>query len=96
MTLLRAGASVVAMRSVRLRPPRPPNVEAMLGEDVDYRVEIRDVTEAIDERGLDRILLDMPEPWRVLPRPPSPFGPAASCSPTCRHQPDRGTSPGAR
>ena len=69
MTLLRAGASVVGYEirydfALHARQ----NVEAMLGEDVDYRVEIRDVTEAIDERGLDRILLDMPEPWRVLPQ----------------------------
>ena len=31
-----------------------------------YRVEIRDVTEGIDERDLDRILLDMPEPHNVV------------------------------
>jgi tRNA (adenine57-N1/adenine58-N1)-methyltransferase len=29
-------------------------------------VEIRDVTEGIDETGLDRILLDMPEPHKVI------------------------------
>ena len=28
--------------------------------------EIRDVTEGIEERGLDRIILDMPEPWKVV------------------------------
>jgi len=69
MTLLRAGASVVGyeIREDFALHARQ-NVEAMLGEDVDYRVEISDVTEAIDERGLDRILLDMPEPWRVLPQ----------------------------
>ncbi len=32
-----------------------------------YRVEQRDVYEGIEERGLDRILLDLPEPWRVVP-----------------------------
>ncbi len=42
------------------------NVRALLGEEVPYRVEERDVYEGIDERGLDRILLDLPEPWRVL------------------------------
>jgi tRNA (adenine57-N1/adenine58-N1)-methyltransferase len=30
-------------------------------------VEIRDVYEGIEEQGLDRILLDLPEPWQVLP-----------------------------
>jgi len=33
---------------------------------VPYRVEIRDVTEGIDESDLDRILLDMPEPHNVV------------------------------
>ena len=28
---------------------------------------MRDVTEGIDEVGLDRILLDLPEPWHVVP-----------------------------
>jgi tRNA (adenine57-N1/adenine58-N1)-methyltransferase len=42
-------------------------VAALLGTGADYRVELRDVTEGIDEEGIDRVLLDMPEPWRVLP-----------------------------
>lgn len=68
MALLRAGASVVGyeLRDDFARRARN-NVEALLGSDVDYRVESRDVTEGIDERDLDRVLLDMPEPWRVLP-----------------------------
>lgn len=68
MAVLRAGASVVGYElrddfAARARH----NVDAFLGSGADYRVEIRDVTEGIDEDGLDRILLDMPEPWRVLP-----------------------------
>jgi tRNA (adenine57-N1/adenine58-N1)-methyltransferase catalytic subunit len=42
------------------------NVEAFLGPGQPYRVEIRDVYEGIDETGLDRIVLDLPEPWRVV------------------------------
>lgn len=44
------------------------NVEEFLGAGVldRYRVEIRDCYEGIDERGLDRIVLDLPEPWRVV------------------------------
>jgi tRNA (adenine57-N1/adenine58-N1)-methyltransferase len=30
-------------------------------------VQIRDVYEGIDETELDRILLDLPEPWTVVP-----------------------------
>ena len=34
--------------------------------DVPLDVEVRDVYEGIDERDLDRIMLDLPEPWRVV------------------------------
>jgi tRNA (adenine57-N1/adenine58-N1)-methyltransferase len=67
MTALRAGASVVGYElredfAARARA----NVAAALGPDVPYRVEIRDVTQGIDERDLDRVLLDMPEPHKVV------------------------------
>src|SRR5690606_31271914 len=42
------------------------NVESFLGREVPYTVEIRDVYEGIDVHDLDRILLDLPEPWRVV------------------------------
>jgi tRNA (adenine57-N1/adenine58-N1)-methyltransferase len=29
-------------------------------------VHVRDVYEGIDERDLDRVILDLPEPWRVV------------------------------
>ena len=68
MTVLRAGVSVVgyelredfAARARCERGGRPRG-------GTPYRVEIRDVTEGIDESGLDRILLDMPEPNKVVP-----------------------------
>jgi tRNA (adenine57-N1/adenine58-N1)-methyltransferase len=68
MVLLRAGAQVVGyeIREDFAQRARA-NVAAQLGTDVDYRVEIRDATERIDERDLDRILLDLPEPWNVVP-----------------------------
>jgi tRNA (adenine57-N1/adenine58-N1)-methyltransferase catalytic subunit len=67
MTLLRAGATVVGyeLREEFATTARA-NVTALLGDDVAYSVEIRDVTHGIDERGLDRVLLDMPSPWDVL------------------------------
>ena len=43
------------------------NVEAAIGVEAAYRVEVRDIYDGIDEEYLDRILLDLPEPWRVLP-----------------------------
>jgi tRNA (adenine57-N1/adenine58-N1)-methyltransferase len=68
MTLVRAGAEVrgyelredFAHRAVR-------NVATFLGADAldRYTVEQRDVYEGIDEVDLDRVVLDLPEPWRV-------------------------------
>jgi tRNA (adenine57-N1/adenine58-N1)-methyltransferase len=68
MTLLRAGADVVGyeLREDFAERARA-NVTATLGDHVTYRIEIRDVTQGIDEVGLDRILLDMPEPHAVVP-----------------------------
>lgn len=70
MTLLRAGAEIVGYElredfAARARA----NVEAFLGSDVldRYRVEIRNVYEGIDANELDRIVLDLPEPWQVVP-----------------------------
>ena len=70
MALLRAGADVTgyelrddfAQRAIA-------NVTAFLGADVvdeRYHVEVRDSYEGIPLTGLDRIVLDLPEPWRVV------------------------------
>jgi len=65
MTLLRAGAEVVGYE---LRPDfaakAQKNVQSFLG--MTYRVELRDVYEGIHETNLDRVVLDLPEPWRVV------------------------------
>ena len=68
MALLRTGAEVVGyeLREDFAEGARA-NVKAMLGAGAHYRVELRDVYEGIEQSGLDRILLDLPEPWRVLP-----------------------------
>jgi tRNA (adenine57-N1/adenine58-N1)-methyltransferase catalytic subunit len=42
------------------------NVHGFLGEDVPLDVQVRDVYEGIDARDLDRVILDLPEPWRVV------------------------------
>jgi tRNA (adenine57-N1/adenine58-N1)-methyltransferase len=42
------------------------NVEGLLGPDTPLRVEVRDAYDGIDEEDLDRIVLDLPEPWRVV------------------------------
>jgi tRNA (adenine57-N1/adenine58-N1)-methyltransferase len=70
MALLRAvgtGGSVLGYEvredfAVRARR----NVEAFLGPDVPLVIEVRDVYESIDAADLDRVVLDLPEPWRVV------------------------------
>jgi tRNA (adenine57-N1/adenine58-N1)-methyltransferase catalytic subunit len=42
------------------------NVESFLGPDVPLAIEVRDVYDGIEADDLDRILLDLPEPWRVV------------------------------
>jgi tRNA (adenine57-N1/adenine58-N1)-methyltransferase len=42
------------------------NVAGFLGSDLPLTVEVRDVYEGIDATDLDRVLLDLPEPWRVV------------------------------
>jgi len=69
MTVLRAGANIVGyeLREDFANRARS-NVIGFLGAGVErrYRIEVRDVYDGIDESGLDRILLDLPEPWRVV------------------------------
>ena len=69
MTLLRAGAHVTGYE---LRPDfaarARANVAAFLGAEAleRFRVEQRDCYDGIDEVELDRVVLDLPEPWRVV------------------------------
>lgn len=70
MALLRAGADIVGYElreDFAVRAQR--NVEAYLGDQVGdrYRVQVRDSYEGIDETDLDRVVLDLPEPWLVIP-----------------------------
>jgi tRNA (adenine57-N1/adenine58-N1)-methyltransferase len=68
--MLRAGADIVGyeLREDFANRARN-NVTAFLGEAAleRYRVELRDCYEGIDEREVDRVVLDLPEPWRVVP-----------------------------
>jgi tRNA (adenine57-N1/adenine58-N1)-methyltransferase len=70
MTMLRAGAVV---RGYEIREDfarrAQRNVADFLGEEAAsrYTVELRDCYEGIDEQDLDRIVLDLPEPWQVVP-----------------------------
>jgi tRNA (adenine57-N1/adenine58-N1)-methyltransferase catalytic subunit len=70
MTLLRAGAVVTGyeMREDFANRARR-NVGTFLGDDAAarYEVEIRDAYEGVDLTDLDRVILDLPEPWQMVP-----------------------------
>ena len=70
MTLLRAIGPTGSLVGYELREDfasrAQRNVEAFLGTDLPLRVEVRDVYDGIDEEALDRVVLDLPEPWRVV------------------------------
>lgn len=42
------------------------NVKRFMGEDLPWEVEVRDIYEGIDLKDIDRIVLDLPEPWNVV------------------------------
>jgi tRNA (adenine57-N1/adenine58-N1)-methyltransferase catalytic subunit len=69
MTLLRAGAEITGYElrddfAARAKA----NVAGFLGaESLDrYHVSVRDAYDGIDERDFDRMVLDLPEPWRLV------------------------------
>lgn len=69
-TLLRAGAEVIGYELREDFATRAAgNVEAFLGSEAlsRYHIEIRDCYEGVDATDLDRIVLDLPEPWQVVP-----------------------------
>ncbi len=70
MTMLRAGARITGyeVREDFAQRARR-NVESFLGSGGTdaYDVQVRDCYEGIDEVELDRVVLDLPEPWRVVP-----------------------------
>ena len=68
--LLRAGADIVGYEIREDFAARAvTNVERFLGSTAleRYRVEIRDCYEGISESSLDKVVLDLAEPWRVIP-----------------------------
>jgi tRNA (adenine57-N1/adenine58-N1)-methyltransferase len=70
MTLLRAVGPGGKVHGYELRDDFADrarrNVEGFLGPDAPFAVEVRDAYAGIDLTDLDRVLLDLPEPWRVV------------------------------
>jgi tRNA (adenine57-N1/adenine58-N1)-methyltransferase len=69
MTMVRAGATVTGYEiRADFAARAVDNVTSFLGADAAerYCVQDRDVYDGIDETDLDRVVLDLPEPWRVV------------------------------
>jgi tRNA (adenine57-N1/adenine58-N1)-methyltransferase len=70
MTLLRAVGPTGSVVGYELRDDfaarAQRNVTGLLGDDLPLRVEVRDVYDGIDDDDFDRVVLDLPEPWRVV------------------------------
>ncbi len=43
------------------------NIERHMGTAPNHTIKLQDIYRGIDEDGVDRIVLDVPEPWRTLP-----------------------------
>ena len=70
MTLLRAGAEIVGYELRQdFADKAIENVGGFLGSEVlaRYEVHVRNAYDGIDHDDLDRIVLDLPEPWEVVP-----------------------------
>ncbi len=68
--MLRAGAHITGYEIREdFRHRAITNVSRFLGPGVldRYDTSVRDVYEGISETGLDRVVLDLPEPWQVVP-----------------------------
>lgn len=70
MTMLRAGAHITGYEIREdFAAKAQENVAAFLGPEAleRYDIKIRDTGLGIDETGFDRVVLDLPEPWLVVP-----------------------------
>ena len=71
LALLRAVGDAGKVVSYEIRPDlidkATANIKAFSPNVQNFEVRQRDVYEGIDEPELDRIVLDVPEPWHVVP-----------------------------
>ena len=70
MTLLRAVGVEGRVISEEIREDfarrAAANIRRFMGETPNLEIRIRDIYEGIDVHDVDRIVLDLPEPWRVV------------------------------
>jgi len=70
MALLRAIGSEGSLTTYELREEAAnrsrKNVVGLMGEQPNHTVNIGNIYEGIEERDVDRVVLDVPEPWEAL------------------------------
>lgn len=71
MTLIRAVGEKGCITSYEIRDDfarrANANIAAFLGSVPNHTLKIQDIYKGIDERNVDRLVLDLPEPWNVVP-----------------------------
>ena len=71
MALLRAVGDSGRVISFEMRPElvekARKNIETIVPDTANLEIQVRDVYQGLDQTVLDRIVLDIPEPWRVVP-----------------------------
>ena len=71
IALLRAIASEGHLYSYELRQDfaamAEKNVRKYFGDVANWTLKVGDIVTELDERDVDRIVLDLPEPWQVIP-----------------------------
>lgn len=75
-TLVRAGAVVTGYELREdFAEVAKQNVAEFLGDSAldRYNVEIRNSYDGIEDAGFDRVILDLPEPWQVIPHLAGPL-----------------------
>ena len=48
-------------------PKAMRNIERVTPDTSNLEVKVRDIYQGIDERNIDRVVLDVPEPWQAVP-----------------------------
>ena len=51
------------------------NIRTLVPQAANLEVKLKDVYEGVEETGLDRIVLDVPEPWHVVPHAATSLAP---------------------
>lgn len=43
------------------------NIERVTADTSNLEIKVRDIYQGVDERNIDRVVLDVPEPWQAVP-----------------------------